>query len=81
MTEPPPAGSPQVRLTPSDVATMRRHLEAALDGLDALDHLCEIQQHVARVEEGISAALYVLGGAAPAAPPAESSDTQGSEDR
>ena len=52
----------------AQVAAARRELQAALDALDALDHLCEVQQHVRRIEEGIGAALYILDASKPAPP-------------
>ncbi len=63
-----------VRLTRAQVDAMRRELQSALDGLDALDHLCTIQQHASRVEEGISAALYILDAATPAPVAADDDD-------
>lgn len=49
-----------VRLTAEQVQTLRRELTAALDQLDALDHLCSVQAIADRLEEAISAALYIV---------------------
>lgn len=57
-----------VRLTRRELAALRRHLQAALDGIDALDHLCEVRQHASRIEDGISAAIYILDHATAATP-------------
>lgn len=60
MTRDRSESEPDVRLTSTQRAAMRRHLQSALDGIDALDHLCEVRQHASRIEDGISAAIYIL---------------------
>jgi hypothetical protein len=50
----------QVQLTAEQVETLRRELTSALDQLDALDHLCSVQAIASRLEEAISAALYII---------------------
>ncbi len=58
---PPALPADAVVLTADQLVALRRELHAALDGLDALDHLCSVQQLAGRVEEGVSSALYILG--------------------
>ncbi len=58
-----PRTSGGLHLTADQLAALRRELRAALDGLDALAHLCSVQQLGSRVEEGLSAALYILDAA------------------
>ena len=55
--------SPQIASAAAQLAALRRELRAALDGLDALAHLCSVQQLGSRVEEGVSAALFILDAA------------------
>lgn len=52
--------SRHVQLTPAQVEAVRRELTSALDQLDTLDHLCSIQHIASRIEEAISAALYIV---------------------
>jgi hypothetical protein len=49
-----------VQLTVEQVDTIRRELTTALDQLDALEHLCSVHAIATRVEEAISAALYIV---------------------
>ena len=49
-----------VQLSAEQVVALRRELTMALDQLDALEHLCSVQVIANRLEEAISAALYVL---------------------
>ena len=49
-----------VQLTAEQVEALRRELTSALDQLDALDHLCSVQAIADRLEEAISAALYII---------------------
>jgi len=49
-----------VQLSAEQVEAVRRELTSALDQLDALDHLCSVQAIASRLEEAISAALYIV---------------------
>ena len=49
-----------VQLTVEQVAAIRRELTSALDEIEALDHLCSVQAIANRLEEAISAALYIV---------------------
>lgn len=51
---------PYVQLSAEQVETLRRELTAALDQLDALDHLCSVQAIAERLDASISAALYIV---------------------